>query len=104
MDPWSWYLSIRLCIGSFDFITDFILSVSLFKAGHIYWGCLALGFPFLGLFLSSLSVMKDKWIRGIESLSGKKFVVLMLTRLTEIYEPFFESAPELVLQTTMIWR
>ena len=99
-----WYLSIRLVVGIFDFITDFIFSVSLFETGHTYWGCLALTFPFLAALFASLSVMADKWIRGIESLSGKKFLVIMMTRLTELYEPYFESAPELILQTTIIWR
>ena len=104
MGPWGVYLTIRLVIGIFDFVTDIIFSINLLQAGHLYWGCLALAFPFMAMLFSCISVTADKWIRGIESLSQKKFIVITLTRLTELYEPFFESAPELVLQTTIIWR
>ena len=98
------YLSTRIGIGIIDFVTDVIFSVHLLQVGHNFWGCLVLAFPFIAMLSSCISVGVDKWIRGVESLSQKKFIVITLTRLTELYEPFFESAPELVLQTTIIWR
>ena len=104
MGPWGIYLSTRLGIGILDFVTDVSISIILLQKGYYESGCLALGFPILALLLSCISVTADKWIRGVESLSQKKFIVITLTRLTELYEPFFESAPELVLQLTLIWR
>ena len=104
MGPWGIYLSTRLGIGTLDFVTDVAISIILLQRGNHESGCLALGFPFIALLFSCISVTADKWIRGVESLSQKKFIVITLTRLTELYEPFFESAPELVLQLTLIWR
>ena len=104
MGPWGVYLTIRLIIGILDFITDLAISIILFQRGHHDLGCLVLGFPFVALLFSCISVTADKWIRGVESLSQTKFIVITLTRLTELYEPFFESAPELILQMTIIWR
>ena len=104
MKPWGIYLSTRLAIGVVDVLLDITLSILLFQKGYHQLGCLVLGFPFLALIFSCISVTADKWIRGVESLSQKKFIVITITRLTELYEPFFESAPELVLQFTIIWR
>ena len=104
MGPWGMYLFVRLAIGLLDFVTDFIISIILLQRGHHALGCFALGFPILAVIFSCISVTADKWIRGVESLSQKKFIVITLTRLIESYAPFFESAPELVLQMTIMWR
>ena len=104
MKSWGIYLSTRLAIGVVDVILDTIISIFLFQKGFHQLACLVLGFPFLALVFSCISVTADKWIRGVESLSQKKFTVITLTRLTELYEPFFESAPELILQLMIIWR
>ena len=104
MKTWGIYLSTRLAIGVVDVVLDITISALLFQRGFHYLACLVLGFPFLALAFSSISVTADKWIRGVESLSQKKFAVITLTRLIELYEPFFESAPELILQFVIIWR
>ena len=103
MALWSCYFILRLVIGIVDFVTDIIFSINLLYAGHHCCGCLALTFPFLAMLFSCICVTAD-WIRGTKNINKKNFIVVTLTRLTELNEPFFESAPELVLQMTMIWR
>ena len=104
MGPWGVYLSVRLVIGILDFVTDITVAILLLQRSQTEAGCLAIAFPFLAIIFSCISVTADKWIRGVESLSQKKFIVITLTRLTELYEPFFESAPGMILQLTIIWR
>ena len=103
MGPWSFYLVLRTIIGSIDCVTDFFHGSHLIYSGHPIWGWLTLLLPFIGLCSASIYVLCGKCRRG-DPMSLPKFCILCLASLTNLFEAFFESIPQIVLQCTAIWR
>lgn len=101
--PWTFYLILRTIVSPLDFITDSIHSFHLIHNGHPIWGILTILMPLFAIAMSALYVLIGKCQRG-DPMSSVKFGLLTLTILTQLFEAFFESIPQLLLQCTAIWR
>lgn len=98
----SLYFSARIVIGLLDIATDSLLCASLILEGHLFWATLVGGWIVVALLFSFLSVLIRRCQRG-EPLSCKKYLLLTLKIHTEYGQAFFQSGPELVIQTALIW-
>ena len=101
---WNCYLSFRLILGFFDLFTDIIQGVGLIHIGHVYWGTMTLLFPLNAVFCSCFSTLIARWRHGNPTMSALKFSLLSLKNLATIFEGFFESGPELILQMILIFH
>ena len=97
--PWTFYLILRTIVSPLDFITDSIHSFHLIHNGHPIWGILTILMPLFAIAMSALYVLIGKCQRG-DPMSSVKFGLLTLTILTQLFEAFFESIPQLLLQCT----
>ena len=98
---WTCYLTFRLLLGTFDFITDFIQGVSLAHLGHTFWSIGTFAFPLVAVLIAMLSVVVGRFRHG-HPMSKSKFLLLSLKTLTALCEGLFESGPELVLQMVVV--
>ena len=98
----SLYFSARIILGLLDIATDSLLCASLILEGHLFWATLVGGWVVVALVFSFLSVFIRRCQRG-EPLSCKKYLLLTLKIHTEYGQAFFQSGPELVIQTALIW-
>ena len=99
---WTCYLSLRLIIGLIDSVTDLLQSSRLFQSNEFLWGGLTFTFPLLAIIVSTISLLAQ-W-STVKNLSWSKLILTIFKHTTEIYAAFFQSGPELVLQTTIIWK
>ena len=98
----SLYFSARIIIGLLDIVTDSLLCASLILEGHYFWASLVGGWIVVALLFSFLSVLIRRCQRG-EPLSAGKYLLLTLKIHTEYGQAFFQSGPELAIQTALIW-
>ena len=98
----SLYFSARIIIGLLDIATDSLLCASLIVEGHYFWASLVGGWIVVALLFSFLSVLIRRCQRG-EPLSAGKYLLLTLKIHTEYGQAFFQSGPELIIQTALIW-
>ena len=101
-EPWTCYLSLRLVVGLLETITDLLQSSRLFHLNEFLFGGLMLAFPFLAFTIAAITVSTQPNV--INNLSWYKLFRLIFLHTTEIYAGFFQSGPELILQTTIIWK
>lgn len=100
---WNFYLILRAIVSPVDFITDVTHAIHLMTHNHPIWGVLTLSLPFFALIISGLYVMVGRCQRG-DPMSPKKFCILTVFTLTQLFEALFESIPQLILQCTAVWR
>lgn len=99
----SAYFFIRLFIGTLDLLTDILQAGFLMHDHHLSWGWLTLLIPLVSVILSLMSVCTGRIVRG-ESMSAPKFLLLALTTWAHFYGAIFQSGPQMLLQTTAVWR
>ena len=98
----SLYFAARIIIGFLDIVCDSLLSAALILEGHIFWASLVGGWVVLAVLSSVLTVVIRRWRRG-EPLPASKYFLLSLKIHTEYGQAFFQSGPELVIQTALLW-
>ncbi len=82
-------------------------SYSLFSLGHPSWGLLTLLFPLLAAGAAAASVLLGRCRRGWSRSSPmppRKALALALRALATVCEGLFESGPELVLQSVVLFH
>ena len=98
----SLYLAARILLGFLDIACDSLLCAALVLEGHLFWACLVGGWVVVALIFSFLSVVVKRCRRG-EPLTASKYLLLSLKTHTEYGQAFFQSGPELVIQTALVW-
>ena len=98
----SLYFSVRIVLGLLDIATDSLLCASLILEGHLFWATLVGGWVVVALLSSFLSVLIRRCQRG-EPLPASKYLLLTLKIHTEYGQAFFQSGPQLIIQTALIW-
>lgn len=95
------YLTLRSLLGLVDFTLDLFQSASLFSTGHSWWATLTLVFPVAAVAIAALSVFVAR-VQSGNPMGCAKFSILTLRAQATVFEGLMESAPELVLQVSLI--
>ena len=98
----SFYFAVRIVLGFLDIVCDSLMCAALILEGHLFWASLVGGWVLVALLFSFLSVVIRRFRQG-EPLPACKYLLLSLKIHTEYGEAFFQSGPELVIQTALMW-